>query len=988
MQDGLIKNALEKNDRSGERAIAVFQALVALIVFGFHIVSAWQNKWETFSSFTIIIAITILIACWWRVQFSKLEPLNNFALHILSVIDGLLIFVLIMSYSFAYQLPLETFLKAPSLIFLVLYTAVRVLRFDPIPILVAGFTVITGWLSMLAFVVSNGAPITHSYAEFIQTDKVLIGASIEMAVGYAAVVIVLAMATLNARRFIANTAHIEELADAKHAAEDNLASLESIITSSIDGILIIDEEGNILRTNPALEKLFGYTRFELENGNAAMLMNEHNSQRLKDGLKAHNKTGEGALIGSQFESFAIHKNGSTFPIELSINKFHAGDKICFAGFIRDISERRSIQKSEKRANLRFEESVTTSLDAIIMINEQGDVILFNPAAEKLFGYSLDEVKGKDMGDLIIPEKYRSTHNEDIKHYLETGEGSFANNRIEIEGIHKNGTVFDMELAIKDIQGPAGKLFIGYARDITKRKQSEKDLLEAKINAEVANRAKASFLAMISHEIRTPLNGVLGILGLLDDGSLNTTQKKLIKTANRSGRSLMNIINDVLNFSKLEAGKLELETTSFMIDPLADSVISLLRTSANDKSIELSYSINKNVPKLLFGDIDRIRQILLNLAANAVKFTEKGSVKISIENIGTKEKPVIRFLIKDTGIGIPKEKHNLIFSEFTTIDASNTRKFGGTGLGLAISKALVSAMKGTIDFKSGKDKGASFWFDIPLKIGKASRFDEKTEQSEIALTREEQKTRILIAEDNATNQLIVSIMLERLGCSFEIASDGREALNAVKDRDFDLVLMDVSMPEMDGIEATKAIRKLKGKKSKVKIVALTAYAFDEDRQRVIAAGMDDFIAKPVSRTDLARVIAKSSSASTGSIESDNQIENTLLFNLDTIMPILEGLDDETIKTVFTEFNNDISKYEKSAKTAKSTSDLELLERSSHGLKGVAGMFGADELNRIAEQINTKCRTGTIEFSDKKISEMISLCKKVKASALVLKNSLDV
>lgn len=987
MQDGLIKNALERNDRSGERAIAVFQALVALIVFGFHMVSAWRNQWQTFSSLTIVIAITIIIACWWRVQFSKTQPLNNLALHILSVIDGILIFTLIMSYSFAYNLPLETFLKAPSLIFLVLYTAVRVLRFDPISILVAGFTVIIGWILMLIFVVTNGAPITHSYAEYVQSDKILVGAAIEMAVGYGAVIIALAMATLNARRFVANTAHIEDLADAKLAAENNLASLESIITSSIDGILIIDEQGKIQRTNPALEKLFGYSSYELKGSNAAMLMANNNAERFQRGLDDHIKTGQSPMIGSQFESFAIHKNGSSFPIELSINKFHAGDKVCFAGFIRNISERRSIQKSEKRANLRFEESVKTALDAIIMINEQGDVVLFNPAAEELFGYSLAEVKGRDMGDLIIPEKYRSAHNQDIKHYLETGEGTFSNNRIEIEGIHKNGNVFDMELAIKDIEGPNGKLFIGYARDITKRKQAEKDLLEAKENAEVANRAKASFLAMISHEIRTPLNGVLGIVGLLDDGSLNTQQKKLIKTANRSGRSLMNIINDVLNFSKLEAGKLELETTSFMIDPLVDSVISLLHTEAKENSIDLSYSINSNVPKLLYGDIDRIRQILLNLAANAVKFTQNGSVIISIKNIGSKTSPIIRFLVKDTGIGIPKDKHNLIFSEFTTIDASNARKFGGTGLGLAISKALVSAMNGTIDFKSAKGKGASFWFDIPLKIGAASRFDEKTDESDIALTKAEQRTRILIAEDNVTNQLIVSIMLERLGCSFEIASDGREALNAVKLRDFDLILMDVSMPEMDGIEATKAIRKLKGNKSKVKIVALTAYAFDEDRQRVIAAGMDDFIAKPVSRTDLARVIAKSAGMSSGITKSDTQIENTLLFNLDTIMPILEGLDAETTQTVFTEFSNDISKYEKSAKSAKSTSDLELMERASHGLKGVSGMFGADELHRIAEQVNTKCRSGTINIADKKISEMILMCKKVKASAVILKNSLD-
>ncbi|MCR9139239.1 MAG: PAS domain S-box protein [Alphaproteobacteria bacterium] len=972
-----LEEVLDQNDRRGELWIASFQALVALTILVFHLISAVNNQWLTFSLSTLTVVALILFSCLIRAVLARQRPLNNMLLHVLTIIDGVLIFALIISYSTAYDLSPNSYFKSPTIVFLVVYTGVRVLRFDPVTILVAGATVLVGWFSLFAYAFHNNAQLTRSYAEYVAGSGLLVGAIVEMALGFAALVACLAIATFYARRYIGTTVHVDDLMFANLLAEENIARQRAILNSSVDGIVIVEADGSIERANPAMETLFGFSQEELVGNNVAVLMSEENAQALRAAIGSFLQGGESPLVGRSYESEARHKDGHTFPIELSINAFKSAGRQMFGGFIRDISQRKQAETREDLARAQFEDAVTAALDAIIIINEDGDILSFNPAAEEIFGFASEDVVGKSMGEFIIPERYRDAHNSGMRRYVETGEGPVINNRIEIQGLKADGEEIEIELAIKDIEGPNGKSFIGYARDISVRKRAEQEIVEAKTRAEAANQAKASFLAMMSHEIRTPLNGVLGIMGLLQDSDLDDEQQRLLKTARDSGRSLMGIINDILDFSKLEAGKMDIERSSFFVDSLIDSVSSLIRTGADEKGLTIHCNVENAVPDVLFGDPDRLRQILLNLAWNAVKFTEKGTIALSVENVGSEDNPSIRFSVTDTGIGIAQDKQSELFAEFATIDASYSRKFGGTGLGLAICKALVEAMDGRIGLSSKPGNGSRFWFDVPLEQGDASAVLEDAHGGEDDLPAGLQGLRVLLAEDNVTNQLVAVSNLERMGCNVDIVNDGVEAVEAANARPFDVILMDVSMPEMDGIRATGEIRGGAGPNARTPIIALTAYALQEDRERVVAAGMNDLVSKPVSRSDLAWAIAEQirTTAKVEKPHSDNHEQPGHLIDRKILQAAMDGMEPELRVRLFEEFRKDIRKQIAATAEAFADGNRERLEASTHALKGVSGTFGAVSLQDRATRINASCRNSDETISEGEIMALAALAEDV-------------
>jgi len=974
-----LEEVLDQNDRRGELWIASFQALVALTILISHVISALNHQWQTFSLSTLTVIALILFACLLRATLARQRPLNNLLLHALTVADGILIYALIVSYGTAYELPPDSYFRSPTIVFLVVYTGVRVLRFDPLPILVAGATVLVGWFALFAYAIHSGAVLTRSYADYVAGSGLLVGAIVEMALGFAALVACLAIAMAYARRYIGTTVHIDDLKFANLLAEENIARQRAILNSSVDGIVIVESDGTIERANPAMERLFGYSQQELIGNSVAKLMSDENAGALRAAIGSYLQDGESPLVGRSYESQALHSDGHTFPIELSINAFKSAGRQMFGGFIRDISQRKLAESREDLARAQFEDAVTAALDAIIIINEAGDILSFNPAAEEIFGFSAEQVVGKSMGQFIIPERYREAHNSGMKRYVETGEGPVINNRIEIQGLKADGEEIEIELAIKDIEGPNGKFFIGYARDISVRKRAEQEIVEAKTRAEAANQAKASFLAMMSHEIRTPLNGVLGIMGLLQDSDLDDEQQRLLKTARDSGRSLMSIINDILDFSKLEAGKMEIEKSSFFVDSLIDSVSSLIRTAADEKGLSIHCNVEKAVPDVLYGDPDRLRQILLNLAWNAVKFTESGSIALSVENTGTVDNPAIRFSVSDTGIGIAKEKQGELFAEFATIDASYARKFGGTGLGLAICKALVEAMDGKIGLSSQPGNGSKFWFEVPLEPGDAAAVLEDAHGNGEALPGDLTGLRVLLAEDNVTNQLVAVSNLERMGCNIDVVNDGLEAVEAASARSFDVILMDVSMPEMDGITATGEIRNGNGPNAGTPIIALTAYALDEDRQRVLAAGMNDLVSKPVSRTDLAWAIARQiDHASLGEKQVHSGVEPLPdLIDRAALRSAMDGMDAAVKTRLFAEFRKDIRRQIGIAVEAHANSDWQRLEAASHALKGVSGTFGATGLHDRAAAINTHCRAPDETVSATEIEALSKLADDVLA-----------
>ncbi len=385
-----------------------------------------------------------------------------------------------------------------------------------------------------------------------------------------------------------------------------------------------------------------------------------------------------------------------------------------------------------------------------------------------------------------------------------------------------------------------------------RHRAEAALVEARDVAEAASRAKSDFLARMSHEIRTPLNGVLGFADLLLDSSLDERQRDAATIIRESGATLLAIINDILDFSKIEAGRLETERIPFEPAPILAGVLKLFETVAGKNGVQLHLECGSPAGLVLLGDPARFRQILTNLVSNAIKFTEQGAVTVRLESL---DETRARVSVTDTGIGIPADKHALLFQEFSQVDGSATRRFGGTGLGLAICKRLVELMGGEIGCDSTPGRGSTFWLAMPVTAAAVSQRPRRAvaESSALSAAAAARQGRILVVEDNRTNQLLATHMISRLGFAVEIAVDGNEGVELASRTRYDLIFMDCHMPELDGYGATQAIRQLPGAAGKVPIVALTASVFIEDRQRCFDAGMNDFLTKPIDRDELRRTL---------------------------------------------------------------------------------------------------------------------------------------
>lgn len=491
-------------------------------------------------------------------------------------------------------------------------------------------------------------------------------------------------------------------------------------------------------------------------------------------------------------------------------------------------------------NRRLAEIVAQSSEAIVSLDLNGVVEHWNPAASRLLGYSAEEAVGTSFGYFLptAPPGRMSAMLSRIRSHAPRAEEEF-------HLIAKSGATVEAALAtapLFDDQGVhIGEIVIG--RDIGERNRVARELLQAKEAAEAANRAKSEFLATMSHEIRTPMNGVLGMTHLVLDTELNAQQRRYLELAQSSAQALLVILNDILDLSKIEAGKMTLENVVFDLADLVEELTHVFATQCEQKGLALSGAMGAGVPRHVRGDPARLRQVLFNLLGNALKFTEKGTVGLSVARVEGDD-PRLRFSVRDSGIGMTTEQQARIFQPFVQADGTMTRRYGGTGLGLTICARLIDMMGGRIEVDSEFGHGSDFHFTIPLPGAQPEVVAEP-------VTAPARGTHggavILLAEDTPVNQLLAVKLLERRGYKVLVAGNGLEATEAYSRGGVDLILMDVHMPMMDGYEAAMLIRELEreaGDGRRVPIIALTASVMAEDRERCAEAGMDDFLAKPV------------------------------------------------------------------------------------------------------------------------------------------------
>lgn len=744
--------------------------------------------------------------------------------------------------------------------------------------------------------------------------------------------------------------------------------LKAIFDTASDGIITIDRFGAIQSVNPATNEIFGYLDEELLGQNVKMLMGSPHRDNHDGYLANYHDTGKADVLGSRREVEGRRQDGSHFPMELVTREISIRGERLFLGITRDITERTKAEDQIRQLAL-FPEQNT---NPVFRIGPDGTILYANKASKPLLSSWKTQV-----GQLIDPE-CRSI----VLKALKDGEN---NTDEQICG----ATVYLLTFVPVVSEGYVNI----YGLDITERIEVADALHTAKNQAETANQAKADFLAVMSHEIRTPLNGVIGVLGLLQDTKLDAEQSSLADTGHNSAEALLTIINDVLDFSKMEAGKLDLEETAFDPAKLVAELEDLLRSQAEEKGISFSTHHVEELPPCLIGDPGRLRQILLNLCGNALKFTQTGGISISaFASPADGSVTSVRFEVRDTGIGIPEDRHNELFAEFSTLDASYSRRFGGTGLGLAISKKLVRLMGGEIDFSSQSGAGSTFWIDIPFEIGNLADLEDSFAESEATIEPQPAglKRRLLLVEDNATSAMVARKVLEKSGYKVDTAANGREAITAVSTLPYDAVLMDVAMPEMDGFEATSAIREMPGERGRIPIIAMTAHAMKGYREKVLAGGMDDYLTKPINRAHLLKKLTKWLEISPQierSVDESQPLTEPLLFDGTALEQLAEDISPDAIPELIQTFLSDAKVRIDGILKAVKQDDLVVLEREAHTLGSIAATFGAMRLHILARRIEQDCQennpkeairlsNGVLDLANKTFNELAKVNKTSK------------
>jgi PAS domain S-box-containing protein len=717
--------------------------------------------------------------------------------------------------------------------------------------------------------------------------------------------------------------------------ERDRAHLDQLLSALGDGVLVCDETGRVIRVNAIAERIFGASSVVIEG------------QLLQDLMRfdpASDQPTTAEVSGG---------DGANTRVEVTFSEVRLGSAPFRIVMVRDVTQRALFERELHESRALLGSIIENIPHGIITKDARDDmsIVLCNRAASSLFGFAPDEAVGRRAGDLMPLAVADETRSDE------------AIVRRDRTQIHKTvsrrsraGVDLTIEKKLIPLLGSTGEVshILEIFEDVTGLRVQERNLREAKEQAEAANNAKSAFLATMSHEIRTPMNGVLGMTALLLDSPLGDEQRRFAKLIKVSAENLLIIINDILDMSKIEAGRLTLEEGDYDVGQVCQAAVDVTRPRAEAKSLAVTLSFDEGVARARRGDGDRLRQILVNLLGNGVKFTDRGSVHVQVSDAASDQ---LRFAVTDTGIGIPKGDHGKLFHEFVQVDSSATRRFGGTGLGLAICKKLVELMGGTIGVDSEPGQGSTFWFEIPSPLGRPR--DHKTSRPSLVLAGQTawQGMRVLVAEDHAINQEVVKGYLERAGCIVTLASHGREALELVQTAPFALVLMDMQMPELDGLEATRAIRALPGEVARVPIVMLTANAMKADRDRSLAAGADDHLAKPVDRARLLDLLAQLTTS--GAAPSEQRMTAAPAppeLDLHQVGELEQALGTPKLAQLVAQAHRSFQSNLEQIDASAARGDREGIARIAHALVGSTGSLGLMGASKAARMLESACRSG--------------------------------
>ncbi|MCF6180489.1 response regulator [Lutibacter sp.] len=737
-----------------------------------------------------------------------------------------------------------------------------------------------------------------------------------------------------------------------------------------------DEKGHIKYVSAAVEKISGYKTENLLGD----LWWENTYCNKKDGLAFKQNvikilSNKSPINGKVYERRMLCKDGSCRWIEWR-DSLGANNNFVSVGV--DISDWKKKEEHKIQS-----EAILKNIPSIVLVsNKNGEIIFVSPSIEKILGYTANEVLGRNWWQKVFLSKNKAEDaKEAINNYIFSNKGSYLD-------------IFKQKLKTKEgldkwIEWQYSKgvndTYISIGSDITDRILQDFELKKAKEAAEESVQVKNEFLANMSHEIRTPLNAVIGFTDLLLETTLTTEQRQHLETMHTSGEILLTLINNVLDLSKLESNKFEIEKTSFNLKRTLNEVVKLMRVKAQEKGISLDLIINSNTPSEVVSDSNRISQILLNLIGNAIKFTDKGGVTITVVKIEENDKiATISFEIKDTGIGIVSNKINSVFGAFTQAKNDTSRIYGGTGLGLTIVKKLINLLNGEIKVESVFGKGSTFTMVLPLKIGEKNSSKINAEKSKEEVNDKNLGYSILLVEDNKTNQLLAKTRLQRWNCTVDIADNGFEGVKKTQQQLYDIIMMDIQMPVMDGYEATKIIKNdISEEVSKIPIIAMTAFTSKTEIKRALEAGMDDYIFKPFKPDELFKILKKyGDHPKIIEPTMKNEVKRSYKhINLEFLEK--ETLNESTVLVLLIElFFKDLKAYMQLLDEKVKLKKWQDLYKETHKIKPSISMFGITKLEPIVFSLEQKFKE-EIDLED-----VDSLVKKGKSIIVNVKKELKI